>query len=133
MHGAYGLGGMLAPLAATAMIASAGLEWYAFFYIMCGLLVLELVVGLAVFWKADGRAFREELGRAQSVGGGGDRGAKGGGVLRKVLGSRVVWICSIFLLMYVGSEVSISGWTVTFSMSSENFWAGFSPGWNWFC
>lgn len=34
LHGAYGLGGTIAPLIATAMITKANLPWYTFYYIM---------------------------------------------------------------------------------------------------
>jgi hypothetical protein len=34
LHGAYGLGGAIAPLIATAMITKAYLPWYAYYYMM---------------------------------------------------------------------------------------------------
>jgi fucose permease len=38
LHGFYGLGAVLSPLAATSLITEAGWPWYAFYYIMVGLL-----------------------------------------------------------------------------------------------
>lgn len=34
LHGIYGVGAVISPLVATSMIASAGLPWYFFFYVM---------------------------------------------------------------------------------------------------
>lgn len=36
LHGWYGLGAVLSPLAATSLITQAGWPWYAFYYIMVG-------------------------------------------------------------------------------------------------
>jgi hypothetical protein len=37
LHGAYGLGGTIAPLIATAMVTKAYLPWYTFYYMMVSL------------------------------------------------------------------------------------------------
>jgi fucose permease len=54
--------------------------------------------------------------------------------------ARVTWICSVFLLGYVGIEVALGGWIVTFmkevrhaapfssSMTSTGFWLGIAVG-----
>lgn len=34
MHACYGVGGVISPLIATAMVAKANLEWFSFYYIM---------------------------------------------------------------------------------------------------
>jgi fucose permease len=43
LHGFYGLGAVLSPLIATAMITKAGLMWYSFYYIMVRGLLFRLV------------------------------------------------------------------------------------------
>lgn len=57
-----------------------------------------------------------------------------------ILKHRVVWTCALYLLTYVGTETSISGWVVTFmgrargakpfmsSLCSSAFWAGITVG-----
>lgn len=54
--------------------------------------------------------------------------------------SRVTWLCSIFLLGYVGVEVALGGWIVTFmirvrdggafasGMTATGFWIGITVG-----
>lgn len=45
LHGFYGLGATVSPLIATSMITQAHLEWYTFYYIMLGAVVLEFGLG----------------------------------------------------------------------------------------
>jgi fucose permease len=49
LHGAYGLGGTIGPLVASAMVTEGNLSWYTFFYVMAGLVVVEFIVGTAAF------------------------------------------------------------------------------------
>ncbi|RDW68638.1 hypothetical protein BP5796_09295 [Coleophoma crateriformis] len=56
------------------------------------------------------------------------------------LKNKITWICSIFLLIYMGIEVSLGGWTVTFmlnvrhgsefrsGLATTGFWAGLTAG-----
>ncbi|KAF2184539.1 putative MFS transporter [Zopfia rhizophila CBS 207.26] len=129
MHGFYGLGAVVSPLIATAMITKAALQWYTFFYVMCGLGVLELVSGTWAFWEETGAAFRRR-----------NTNENGQGRLRAALKHKVTWICSLFLLLYVGCEVSIAGWIVTFmirirkgepfasGITATGFWLGITLG-----
>ncbi|KAF2024106.1 MFS general substrate transporter [Setomelanomma holmii] len=55
LHGFYGLGAVLSPLAATTLIAKSGWTWYQFYYIMLGGAVIELVTSLWAFWPASGQ------------------------------------------------------------------------------
>jgi len=98
---------------------------------------IELAVCLACFWKSTGAVFRRDT--ARSVG---ESSRKGG--LRQALfrrpSARVTWICAIFLLGYVGIEVALGGWIVTFmirvrnggrfasGMTATGFWLGITVG-----
>lgn len=93
MHGFYGLGATASPLIATVMVTEAALQWYTFFYLMCGLGVLELTSGTWAFWGETAMAFRRKNASGHEQ-----------GRLKAVLKSKVTWICSLFLLIYVGSE-----------------------------
>ncbi|KDE07771.1 hypothetical protein MVLG_02041 [Microbotryum lychnidis-dioicae p1A1 Lamole] len=61
------------------------------------------------------------------------------GILRQTLENRTVWICCLFILVYVGAEVSMGGWIVTFLIDNRNggpsagyvatgFWGGLTLG-----
>ena len=131
LHGSYGLGGLLSPLIATAMITKAHLKWYIFYYIMIGFAFIELISEVAAFWTESGQKFRDANPSSKN---------KTGGRMREALGSQVVWICSVFLLIYVGIEVSLGGWVVVFmakirhatpfaaGASASGFWSGFTLG-----
>jgi fucose permease len=148
LHGAYGLGATIGPLIATAMVTKARLPWYTFFYLMTGLAAVELAVLSTAFWAADGNAYR-----ASHAASGSDNDVSGGGggedqaatpkkrtTTRRILREPLTWLLSVFLLGYVGGEVSLGGWIVTFmlrvrgagdfeaGMAVVGFWLGLTIG-----
>ena len=131
LHGAYGLGGLLSPLIATTMITKGRLSWYTFYYLMIGISFTELVAALTAFWAANSKKFRDEHPETRT---------ETGGRTKQALTNRVVWICAIFLFIYVGIEVALGGWVVVFEMnirhaapfaagmSETGFWLGITLG-----
>ncbi|RDL37361.1 MFS general substrate transporter [Venustampulla echinocandica] len=133
LHGAYGLGATISPLIATAMVTR-DIPWYAFYYVMVGITVLELVVCVISFWKATGAVHRAanpppkcQEGHSQSQ-------------TKEALKNYVTWILAFFLLIYVGVEVALGGWLVTFMLRVRHgeafasglvvmgFWLGITVG-----
>ncbi|KAK1689979.1 major facilitator superfamily domain-containing protein [Colletotrichum godetiae] len=101
-----------------------------------GLACIELVWCTAAFWPQTGAVYRELVNRSRSD-------APGGGLrtaLFKRPYARVSWLCALFLLAYVGTEVSLGGWIVQFmiqvrkannfdsGMTSVGFWLGITLG-----
>lgn len=98
--------------------------------------MIELVVCGMCFWASNGAEFRAA--NAHAIG----ENKKGG--LRNALferpSARVTWLCSLFLLGYVGVEVALGGWIVTFmirvrnggafasGMTATGFWLGITVG-----
>lgn len=157
LHGVYGIGAVISPLIASFLVADAGYPWYYFYYIMVcflsslfgrairsiltgekiGAAVIEFFFTVTCFWDSDGTSFQES--RKQEPGHSPDTGG-----LRKILftmpSARITWICAIFLLGYVGIEVAVGGWIVSFmkevrhaapfdaSMTSTGFWLGIAVG-----
>ncbi|CAD6586200.1 MAG: hypothetical protein ASARMPREDX12_002296 [Alectoria sarmentosa] len=131
LHGCYGLGATISPLIATAMITKGHLGWWKFEYIMIGVVTLEICGGTWAFWKETGLKYRDDNSTADS-----DEKGK----TRLALKQRVTWICAAFLLAYVGTEVSLGGWIVTFmirirhgqpfasGMTATGFWLGITIG-----
>ncbi|KNB15339.1 hypothetical protein FOXG_13933 [Fusarium oxysporum f. sp. lycopersici 4287] len=107
LHGAYGLGGTIGPLIASAMVTEGKLNWYTFYYIMIGLTVVELVVGTAAFRDATGQVYRQRVRYDE---------AKDRATTRMALKKPITWIVAVFLLGYVATEVSLGGWIVTFML-----------------
>ena len=131
LHGSYGFGAVLSPIIATTMVTKARLEWYIFYYILIGAAVFELAFAVTAFWTETGQKFRDANPRSND---------KKGGRTKEALGNRVTWICSVFLLIYVGIEVALGGWVVVFMMeirhatpfaagvSATGFWVGITLG-----
>ncbi|KAJ5722743.1 hypothetical protein N7488_000778 [Penicillium malachiteum] len=134
LHGLYGVGAVISPLVATSLITKANVEWYYFYYMMVGCAFIELAVLGSCFWTSTGAAFRAANASSQDK--------KGG--LRNALwhrpSARVTWLCSLFLLGYVGVEVALGGWIVEFmlnvrhgapfasGMTETGFWLGITVG-----
>ncbi|KAL3462687.1 major facilitator superfamily domain-containing protein [Aspergillus heterothallicus] len=151
LHGWYGLGAVLAPLVATSLITEAKVGWWYFYYIMgtytiqVACAAIEVATCIWAFRTSDAASFAAEQASQNSSSSsspsGGD--AEPGGVRRALFVPRyawVTWILAFFLLGYVGVEVAIGGWIVTFlmrvrdggdfasGMGSTGFWLGITCG-----
>ncbi|KAH8895546.1 MFS general substrate transporter [Thozetella sp. PMI_491] len=134
MHGFYGLGGVISPFIATAMITKAHLPWFTFYYVMTAAAVVECGVLVAPFWAATAQAFRRAHSREVSA------TADLRTALTRAPWARVSWLCAAFVLCYMGLEVALGGWVVTFMMTVRNagafesgmtatgFWLGLTAG-----
>ncbi|KAL2132764.1 hypothetical protein VTI74DRAFT_3388 [Chaetomium olivicolor] len=135
MHACYGVGGTLSPSIATLMINKYHVGWYTFYYFMIGAAAVELVSLTWSFWNATGKAYRQKHRIAET--------GQNAGLMEALWDSseaRVSWICACFLLAYIGVEVSLGGWIVTFmiqvrkgdefasGMTATGFWLGITVG-----
>ncbi|KAF6804670.1 major facilitator superfamily transporter [Colletotrichum sojae] len=135
MHACYGLGAVLGPTTATTMVAKDGLPWHTFYYFMAGIAAIELIAATTAFWSASARAYREANPREPEP---------TESIIHQTLfkwpAARVTWLCAVFALGYVGLEVSLGGWIVTFMLQVRHgeelasgitaigFWAGLAAG-----
>ncbi|KAH8892602.1 MFS general substrate transporter [Thozetella sp. PMI_491] len=131
LQACYALGATVAPLIATAMVTNGGLGWYDFYYVMLGGAVIELVTSA---W-----AFRAQTGAVYLAENPFEDGAKSGRT-RQALKNKYTWIFALFIFGYVGAEVSLGGWIVTFMTRVRNasqfaggaaatgFWGGMTAG-----
>ncbi|XWX01004.1 hypothetical protein V2A60_009029 [Cordyceps javanica] len=121
VHGAYGLGATISPLIASAMVTKSHLQWYSFYYVMIGMVCCEFIAGMLAFWQHDGASYRKRLAY--------DGEGKQRITTRHVLKQPLTWVVAVFLLGYVGVEVSLGGWIPTFMIKvrhAEPFLAGLS-------
>lgn len=120
LHGAYGLGATIGPLIATAMVTHGDLPWYTFYYLMIGMASLEWALCLFTFWGATGAVHRAQHQTLHHGDDGDDAAAtahkKKRTTTRHVLKDPVVWLIALFLLGYVGAEVSLGGWITSFML-----------------
>ncbi|KAF2764977.1 MFS general substrate transporter [Teratosphaeria nubilosa] len=144
LHGFYGLGATIAPLIATSLITKAGVPWYYWYYFMAcppaltstiGGATVELITSVHAFWRATGTVYREAHPRTSNAGGSRLKEAT-----FKRSAAQVTWLSALFLLGYVGIEVALGGWIVTFmirvrhggafgsGMVATGFWLGITFG-----
>ncbi|OIW27747.1 tRNA wybutosine-synthesizing protein [Coniochaeta ligniaria NRRL 30616] len=122
LHGAYGLGATIGPLIATTMVTHGNLPWYTYYYLMIGLSVVEWALCVLTFWRATGAAYRahhQNLHDEAAAAAGeepGENGVAKRTTTRHVLKDPIVWLIALFLLGYVGAEVSLGGWITTFML-----------------
>lgn len=97
LHAFYGMGALLGPLVASSFLA-VGWVWNSVYFVWIGIAILVFIgIGLAFPRKA--KASQKEEQEA------------GGNVLLLALRERVVWLAALFLLFYVGTEVSLGSWS----------------------
>ncbi|KAI1160299.1 putative MFS transporter [Nemania serpens] len=135
LHGVYGIGAVISPLIASAIVEKAGLPWYTFYYVMIGLAGLEFGITAAGFWRATAKEYRDSVAASSSSSSGGLKE-----VLLQMPAARVAWLCAVFLLGYVGVEVALGGWIVEFmikvrhgpafesGITATGFWLGLTVG-----
>ncbi|KAK9458484.1 major facilitator superfamily domain-containing protein [Lipomyces oligophaga] len=140
LHGCYGVGAILSPLIATAMI-SAGIQWSYYYFILLGFGIVIATMAAIVFRGETAAKYRAEGEQAAEVSA--ENGTK---VLKKrnpvieALSNKYTIIACLFLFCYMGLEVSIGNWTVTFMVTERagqrskmgavgsGFWIGFTVG-----
>jgi len=99
--------------------------------------VIEAVSSIAAFWNSTGASYRASHSRQST-----DTNSKA--PLRQAVltrsNGRVTWLCSTLLWIYVGTEISLGGWIVTFmlkerhgtefasGMTATGFWLGLTVG-----
>ncbi|KAF2268829.1 MFS general substrate transporter [Lojkania enalia] len=141
-HGSYGIGGIIAPIIATAMVSS-GTLWSRFYFITFGLSILFLAFAGWSFWS-----YKEDLPQpllvtlepAASRQSAGEATKSKLHDLKLVLKSRVTIFGALFIFAYQGAEVSISGWVISFLINyrdgdpasvgyvTAGFWGGITLG-----
>ncbi|ATY64800.1 Major facilitator superfamily transporter [Cordyceps militaris] len=142
LHACYSLGALFSPLIATSMVVQAQLPWFNFYYILAsiksshlaavGLSAIELCGLSYFFWDKTGSVYEAEHKRENPD-------ATGAGT-REAIRSPVTWLCALFFFAYMGVEVGLGGWVVTFMLnvrhasayasgiSATGFWTGMALG-----
>lgn len=139
--GAYGIGGTVAPLFATAM-ESSGIRWSLFYVIPVAVAVGNLVFATWAFTNFEQDTAIEAQRAIRPTGGAStiEEPLTRSQLLRKAIQNRTTLLGALFIFAYQGAEVSISGWVVSFLINyrhgdpsrvgyvSSGFWAGITTG-----
>lgn len=101
-HAFYGVGAWLGPLAATGLLAF-NLNWNMIYMLWSALGLLSLL-SLGIILRRTPISTPEEHATDE----------KKGNVMLLALRMRSVWLAAIFLLFYVGAEVTLGSWSYSF-------------------
>ena len=108
LHGFYGVGALIGPLiASTILLLNWG--WNSVYFILAGL-NLPLFVGFWLLFRRQTVASSETREEQKSK----------GNTLSATLKLSIVWLAALFLLFYVGVEVSLGNWTYTFLLEGRH-------------
>lgn len=106
LHAFYGMGALLGPLVASGFLAL-GWVWNSVYFVWIGMAILLFMgIGLA-FPKGEMASHKEEQ-------------KAGGNVLLLALRQRVVLLAALFLLFYVGTEVTLGVWSFSFLLQERH-------------
>ncbi|HWZ19119.1 MAG TPA: MFS transporter [Ktedonobacteraceae bacterium] len=100
LHAFYGMGALLGPLVASGFLAL-GWVWNSIYFVWIGMAIL-VFIGIALAFPGREKASQTEEQKVR------------GNVLSLALHQRVVWLAALFLLFYVGTEVSLGVWSFSF-------------------
>ena len=106
LHAFYGTGALLGPLVASGFLAL-GWVWNSVYFVWIGMAILVFVGISFAFPRREKVSHKEEQ-------------KAGGNVLLLALRQRVVWVAAIFLLFYVGTEVSLGIWSFSFLIQERH-------------
>ncbi|KAF7115733.1 hypothetical protein CNMCM5793_003236 [Aspergillus hiratsukae] len=142
MHGSYGIGGIMGPLIATAMVSD-GVQWSFYYSINLALAVFNLVFAMWTFRGYEKDLPIQLLTALQQTASQQEHGpnvASKKQLLKQAVKNKTTLLGALFIFAYQGAEVSISGWVVSFLISyrqgdpshvgyvSAGFWAGITLG-----
>jgi fucose permease len=128
LHGFYGLGATITPVTASALFSKHHWKWYQFYYLLVGMAALDVAASVSAFRTQSGVIYRMKVAKCKTS------------QTTACLRNKIVILCSLYLLSYVGSEVALGGWLVTFmakvrhasefqaGLTSSGLWCGITAG-----
>ncbi|KAK4617861.1 Bypass of stop codon protein 6 [Fulvia fulva] len=138
-HGSYGVGGIVAPLIATAMVSN-GIHWSRFFLITIGVRAVGLVFAGWSFWNYEKEGTTQFANSLQQLATRQNGEVTKRHLLSRALKNKTTLIGALFIFAYQGAEVSESGWFISYLINYRNgnparvgyvtsgFWAGITLG-----
>ena len=127
LHAYYGVGALLGPIVASAILA---FQWgWNSVYLLLIALSLPLLFGFGLLFRSAKSSAAPQEGEQPAT----------GNVLGAALKLPIVWLAALFLLIYVGVEVSLGNWSYSFLLDRHEgtvlagwivsgFWLGLTVG-----
>jgi len=107
LHAAYGAGALCAPLVATQFAQLP--HWSYHYLVSLGIAISNTIILVVVFRFKTQDECLEEIGQTIP-----EQGTSGDSTFRQILAHKTVNLLAFFILVYVGVEVTVGGWIVTF-------------------
>ncbi|KXH38063.1 MFS transporter [Colletotrichum simmondsii] len=132
LHGSFSIGAATCPYLAGIMLSANNGQWYQWFYVLAIASAAEVVFLPLAFRHETAAKYHENKKKQGNPEDGVDQ--------RAIFRYSATWIYAAYLLAYVGTECTVSGWVVTFmlrvrhtstyasSICSSGFWAGMAVG-----
>ncbi|KAF9074976.1 major facilitator superfamily domain-containing protein [Rhodocollybia butyracea] len=128
----YGAGALVSPLVATQF--SVMRHWSFHYLVALGIVTVNAVMTSAIFRLQSQQDCRASIGLERI-----ERDASEHSPFKRIMSLRSVHILAAFIFLYVGTEVTIGGWTVTYIIQQRDggaqsgyiasgFWAGIMLG-----
>ncbi|EIW78485.1 MFS general substrate transporter [Coniophora puteana RWD-64-598 SS2] len=123
LHAAYGLGALASPLAATQFAQLP--HWSFHFLISFGVALLDAIILAAVFRFKTHDECLAAIGQVRHLDEPSEKNDDSGSEtekshFRKVMTLKETHLMAVFILVYVGVEVTVGGWTVTYVINERN-------------
>ncbi|KAK0234023.1 MFS transporter [Armillaria fumosa] len=115
LHAAYGVGAFISPLVSTHF--SSERHWSYHFIISTGIAVSNSLVLALVFRFKTQEVLLAEAG--QVPGESDAAGSRGANLYSSILNIKAVHFLAVFALIYIGTEVTLGGWIVTFIINER--------------
>ncbi|KAF1919531.1 major facilitator superfamily domain-containing protein [Ampelomyces quisqualis] len=141
-HGSYGLGGIIAPIAGTALV-SQGILWSRFYFLAVGLRICCIASAGWAFWSYSEDAEPTLLTALEATSSRQTAAADAANKFKELkvaLKNKVTIFGALFIFAYQGAEVSISGWIISYLINyrdgdpakvgyvTAGFWGGITLG-----
>ncbi|KAI5123263.1 hypothetical protein M0805_001352 [Coniferiporia weirii] len=114
MHALYGFGAVCSPFSAT-QFAEMPKLWHYHYIVSLGIAVINTAFLIIVFRGKTQDECLQEIGEAA-----GELGTSEDSKYKQILSQKVVHLLAFFSLVYVGIEITIGGWTVTYIINDRH-------------
>lgn len=127
VHGSYGIGGTIGPLVATSIVSSTqNTVWSLYYILTLGVTFTNMIMAGWSFWHYEAENPPHLMTNPEATA---SRTQNGESVKELVqikqmlatLKTKTVLLGALFIFAYQGAEVSISGWVISFLISTYDF------------
>lgn len=118
LHAFFGVGGLIGPIVASGLLA-AQWDWSSIFLVWAAVTLLLLVGFILFFQQRSGQGSEQETAEEKSEKHESEQKTGGNGLMAS-LKLPIVWLATIFLLVYCGVETNMGNWGYSFLLENRH-------------